>query len=169
MGEAILSRASGAVVAAGGGFDQYEFKTETITSTTTWLVPEAKDQSFTIRIFGGGGGGSYMNEYHITGGGGGYMNNGTFTLTKGQSISIQIGAGGQSKNRSNAASGGTSSFGGYLSAAGGSGGTISGQGVNGGSGGASTRYGGSAAQFGAGGGGDIGFGGQGGNWGGGGG
>ena len=64
MSEAIISR-------RGWTSDgKPELRTETITGTTNWTVPNYKG-TVSVRIFGGGGGGDYAS-----GGGGGYMNNG---------------------------------------------------------------------------------------------
>ena len=133
MAEAIISRrgynASG----------KPELRTETITGSTNWVVPKYIG-NVSVRIFGAGAS-TYMS------GGSGWMNNADFNnLTVGQSIQITIGQG------YNASSGGTTSFGTYLSANGGSG-------QSGGAGGP----GGTGYQFGGG------VGGDGGTWGGGGG
>ena len=133
MAEAIISRrgynASG----------KPELRTETITGSTNWVVPKHVG-SISVRIFGAGAS-SYMS------GGSGWMNNADFNnLTTGQTIKITIGEG------KNASSGGTTSFGTYLSANGGSW-------QSGGAGGP----GGTGYQFGGG------VGGNGGTWGGGGG
>ena len=107
MSEAIIARRKG-----GSSVNVSKvLKTETITGSTNWTVPSAINNSFDVRIFGGGGGA----DEHETGGGGGWMNNATLTLTPGTNIYITIGAGGTS----NGYTGGTSSFGTYLSANGG--------------------------------------------------
>ena len=157
MAEGIISR-------RGYGIDgKPELKTETILSSKSWIVPNHKG-NISVRIFGGGGGGSY-NYY--AGGGSGWMNNGELSIPNGLSIQITIGGGGTPRT-----SGGTTSFGTYLSANGGRG-SRSIAGADGGSGGGSSgvgageTYGGDGYQFG-GGGGTVG-GGNGGPWGGGGG
>ena len=147
MAEAIISR-------RGYGIDgKPQLRTETITGNTNWIVPLTRgNNSISVRLFGGGAAGT--QSY---GGGGGWMNNGEFTnLTPNQIIQITIGDGG---NNIGTQSGGTTSFGTYLSANGGSG-------INGGSGGGGWE-GGKGYQFGGGGGNANG--GDGGIWGGGGG
>ena len=121
------------IVGRGGGgsaSSKYELKTEIYEADKLWVVPKAKDQKFSIRIFGGGGCGD-----STAGGGGGFMNNGDLTLSQGSTVQITIGLGGNNGQTSN--SGGTTSFGTYLSANGG-GAAISGIGGSGGSGGGGT-------------------------------
>lgn len=153
MSEAIITRRSR--MDSGPG----TLITNTITSNTTWTVPNHKGD-ISVRIFGGGGGGD-----HFMGGGGGWMNNADLTIANGEAVRITIGRGGLA----NTSAGGTSSFGSYLSA---NGGTLNsyinrnwyaGSGGSGGGG----EYGGIGYQFGGGGG--IYGGGNGGIWGGGGG
>lgn len=139
----------------------YKLQTELVTSNKTWTVPNHAGNIY-VRIFGGGGGGSnkYLtrtttqNYYSKAGGGGGWMNNGELNLGNGQSIQITIGSGGSFGNNTGAGSGGTTSFGSYLSANGGGGATASGVcvGGNGGSGGGGMYGGGGIGyQFGGGG------------------
>ena len=56
MGESLIVR-------KGGSGSRYKviknLKTEIITFTQNWVVPKAVNQSFTVRIFGAGGGGKY--------------------------------------------------------------------------------------------------------------
>ena len=171
MSEAIIAR--GGRKGSGGGSDFHGLMTEVYTSSTMWLVPSnAVNNEFSVRIFGGGGGGGGGT---ITGGGGGWMNNTELTLTPGDLIFITIGIGGSPSgtDRINYSStGGTTSFGTYLSASGGGGGiypnTSNSVGGSGGSGGGGLNYGGVGYQFGGGGGGGH-TGGSGGIWGGGGG
>lgn len=166
MSEAIISRR---------GYDangKPELRTEIITGTTNWTVPNSiRNTTISVRIFGGG-------VYMSNGGGSGWMNNGEITVTPGQKIDITIGNSGSS-------SGGTTSFGTYLSANGGSlhnggaGGGSGGRGYQfGGGGGYATIAGGDGGMWGGGGGGGtstnqnnraIGSGGNGGTYGGGGG
>jgi hypothetical protein len=98
------------------------------TSNGTFTAPFSTN--YYVMCYGGGGSGNiYINRYFIAyfGGGGGYMNNngGNPTyLTAGTSVPITVGSGGiynSSVNTDN--SGGSSSFGTYLSALGG-GGTV---------------------------------------------
>ena len=134
----------------------------------TWTVPDGiVNNEISVRIFGGGGSGSGHNgsNSEISGiaGGSGWMNNDVLKVGAGEQISITIGAGG--KNNS---SGGTSSFGSYLTAFGGS---PKGHGGAGGGGSSTgTASGGIGYQFGGGGSSSHGgSGGNGGPWGGGGG
>lgn len=109
MGEALLTRPGGADGGSSGG---KTLMTEIITEDKLWTVPKAKDQSFSVRIFGGGGCGGSAG-----GGGGGWMNNSILNLTAGEVIDIKIGPGGM--NNYNSYTGGTTLFGKYLSALGG--------------------------------------------------
>lgn len=145
-------------------------KTEVITKTQTWTVPDGVT-SVNVFLFGGGGG-SGSNAHSEGeerarggGGGGGYMAKSTFTVTPKQSINVTIGAGGAVGQ-----AGGTTSFGSLLSAQGGSAGEnarvngtdgYGGKGGDGGSGGAGSTgtylnsivhcgAGGNGAQFGGG-------------------
>ena len=133
MGEAILVKAGGGKVDENyDPNDKYitswELKTELITSSKEYTVPKAKNQQFSVRIFGGGGGGSFVPS------GSGNMNNGEFKLNKGDIIPIIIGACGQYSG--SAINGGTTTFGTYLSATGGEAGNkMSGHAGNGGNGG----------------------------------
>ena len=144
MAEAIISRRGSN---QSGPKVNKVLRTETITGNTNWTVPISVNNEFSVRIFGGGG---------VSPGGGGWMNNGEFTLTPNDTIQITIGRGGNWQNRYQH-TGGTSSFGTYLSA-------VGGDELNGGSGGGG---GGIGYQFGGGGGSYNG--GRGGIWGGGGG
>lgn len=158
--------------------------TTTITSNQQWVVPNHVG-NISVRIFGGGGAG--YGDYRVNnvsfagGGGGGMMNNADIDLANGASVQITIGAGGISTAiAQQGTSGGTSSFGSYLSANGGEAATTL-QGGNGGAGGGCTAtgfgtfntrpiaHGGDGYQFGGGGGDQFTYGGNGGPWGGGGG
>lgn len=166
----------------------YIIKTEIITENTIWEVPgnAAVEKGVAVRIFGGGGGA--RSGVNGCGGGGGYMNNAILNLRKYEKITINIGQGGAllygPAGYSN--SGGTTIFGGYLSANGGVGGAsityatdiIWGSGGSGGGGGIG-KNGCNGYQFGGGGAGggfaektsysEYKYGGVGGKWGGGGG
>lgn len=85
-------------------------RTETFISNTNWRVPNHTG-NITVLIFGGGTNGyqSSISYYHYGGSGGG-MNNGSFSIVNGTTIPITI---------AGAATGGSSSFGTYLSANGG--------------------------------------------------
>lgn len=137
-------------------------KTEVITKTQTWTVPDGVT-SVNVLLFGGGGGGGYTSVSHEPtyeetgtgaggGGGGGYMAKSTLTVTPKQTINITIGAGGASgAYNTDGNNGGVTSFGTLLSAQGGGGGKkgtstyTSGKGGDGGTGG-SGGGGGSASK-----------------------
>lgn len=98
------------------------FKTITITENTNWTVPYAVNNTFSVLVYGGGGGSgativNFSRGYHsqYAGGGGGWMNNTVVELERGSSVQITIGAGGINAN-----SGGSTSFGSYIAANGGS-------------------------------------------------
>lgn len=126
-----------------------ELRTELIQTNQNWVVPQGVRGNISVRIFGGGGGGTYRQA-----GGGGWMNNGELSVTSGQSIRITIGEGGPGGK--SVIAGGTTSFGTYLSAVGGStppgeNWIAAGSGGSGGGGGYG-RGGGTGYQFGGGGG-----------------
>lgn len=121
------------------------FKTELITKTTNWIVPDVAGQ-VSVRLFGGGAGGRTGYSYTSSsygcggGGGGGHMKFNTLILEQGNVINITIGAGGSSNS-----SGGTTSFGTLLSANGANGmdgGSGGGDGYRGGRRGGNGSYGG---------------------------
>lgn len=89
-----------------------QLMTETITSNIVWTCPNIRS-TVSVRIFGGGQGGSddYPDSY---GGCGGWMNNAEIAINNGEQVSVTIGAGGV-----NGRAGGSTSFGTYLSANGG--------------------------------------------------
>ena len=142
-----------ALICRRGGNSRIGFKevlnTVIITINNNWKVPSTiSNKNISVRIFGGGADGNGRS-----GGGSGWMNNGIISVNAGQTIPITIGQHGRSA--------GTTSFGTYLSANGGSG-------TWGGSGGGTwDDNGGIGFQFG-GGGSNSAFGGNGGMWGGGG-
>ena len=108
-------------------------KTEIINESTVWQVPNGViNNQFEVRIFGGGGGGACYVEnrggVNGCGGGGGWMNNAILTLEPFSEISISIGGGSpayynnevtDARTTLRGDSGGTTSFGTYLSANGG--------------------------------------------------
>ncbi len=140
MGEAILVKAGG--LGGNGGSDpedqnivDWQLKTELITESKEFIVPKAKNQQFSVRIFGGGGGCTCINmretisselvntdkvgwqnsnSWATFGGGSGNMNYNQLKLTRGDIIPIVIGTRGD-----NGGVGTTTSFGNYLSATGG--------------------------------------------------
>lgn len=167
MAEAIISRRGWSSEGKPPPTPTFVLTTKTFTSNTSWVVPN-HNGPVSVRIFGGGGGGA------MGGGGGGWMNNGDLTLANRSSVQITIGDGGQWGSdgvAGHAKSGGTSSFGTWMSANGGGGaghaGTSSSRGHyggSGGSGGGGPTSGGTGYQFGGGGAGT--YIGQGGPWGG---
>ncbi len=118
MGEAILVKAGGLGSGVSDPDDQniisWELKTELITNSQQFIVPKAKDQQFSVRIFGGGGGGSNQLYWMIFPGGSGNMNFAQLKLNKSDIVPVIIGAAGRNNE-----AGGTTSFGTYLSATGG--------------------------------------------------
>lgn len=123
------------------GTRKKEAKSEIFQMDGTFTVP-AGVTSVAVRILGAGGKGNNQR-----GGGGGHMNYGVFDVTPGQKIPVTIGLGGGQVGNSSV-TGGTSSFGTLISAAGGTE-------ADGGSGGGSGNYsfGGGNASYGGGGGG----------------
>lgn len=111
MGEAIIARGETVDPKLIPRYSKV-LKTEIITENTIWEVPGTciVEEGISVRIFGGGGGGSYSY-----GGGGGYMNNAILNLNTRDRININIGDGGKVEK-----DGGTTTFGNYLSANGGS-------------------------------------------------
>ena len=171
MGEAIISRGGGTGSSGSSGVNG-NFRTEIITASTLWKVPEnLKDGTVSVRIFGGGAGGAKTSAgYGSSGGGGGFMNNAIIDVSNDSEIYISIGKGGLPEY--NGYTGGTTSFGTFLSALGG-GVDVCARGGSGGGGFiGSMGVGGIGFQFGGGGGGcyksNRGYGGNGGKWGGGG-
>ena len=119
MGEAILVKAGG--LGGSNGSDpedqnivDWQLKTELITNTKEYLVPKARNQEFTVMLFGGGGGASTMTNRITLQGGYGNMNKGVLILKRGDSINVVIGSNGRANE-----AGGTTTFGTYLSATGG--------------------------------------------------
>lgn len=155
MGEAIISRGFSGSSSSSNGSTNNKFRTEIITSTTLWRIPDDATGDVSVRIFGGGGSG---DDYRA--GSGGFMNNSLINSNelKSKEVYISIGAGAFGNNLT---SGGTTSFGTYLSALGGG----SAGGMGGSTGGCNNEAH-DAFQFGGGG---SGLGGFGGKWGGGGG
>ena len=138
MGEAIITRA-GAVYNENSVKMGWKLYTEIFTSNTNYTVPTCKNQELTVLCFGSGGAGSNSTTY--AGGGGGNLNKQVVSIAAGQIVPISI-AGTTAIN----SSGGTTSFGTYLSATGGQcahkmvNGLL-GSGGNGGTGGGSTTLG----------------------------
>ena len=137
MAEAIISRRGNKDSKSAG-----KLVVETIIENTSWNIPSnVVNNKFSVRLFGGGGGGGVRNSFGYNwgggGGGGGYMNNGEVEINHSGSVIITIGEGGNTGNP-----GGTTSFGTYLSANGGSAGNGGhrGYGGDGGSGGGGGLY-----------------------------
>jgi len=113
---------------SGGVVYPFSLKAAEITTNSTYVAPYAGDY---IIVCCGGGGGSSDESYYDGGSGSGFLIK-KVTLSKGESVDVTIGTGGAAGS-----SGGTTSFGTYLSAIGGNVGTDSGSiGVNGGGNGA---------------------------------
>lgn len=127
---------------------RYMYVRDIITEDQTWTAPEAKDQEFEVSVWGGGGAGSIATfEEPVTGAGGGsgYMKSGKFTIPSGETVDIKIGQGGKGCIGTTASafvnayigkSGGSTTFGRYLSAGGGQGGNYDQGGIGGYNGGA---------------------------------
>ena len=90
-------------------------------STHTWTKPSWCTR-IRVRMVGGGGGGGGHGE---CGGAGGYVEKSIHDLTGVNSVAVTIGGGGNHTHyHHNAGNGGTSSFGSYCSATGGSGSNV---------------------------------------------
>ena len=113
MAEAIISRR--------GSSSDMELRTEIITGNVNWTAPKTlKNNIISVRIFGGGG--YYGPKSGAWCGGSGWMNNAEITVTPGQVIPVTIGRFVNSNNSTiRGTTGGTTTFGTYLSANGGSG------------------------------------------------
>lgn len=130
-------------------------RTELIKTSGSWTVPGRVAGDATVMVYGAGGSGARHTNYSNRGGGGGgggYRQVWTGQLNPGDVYYITIGAGGAGVASTAGKTGGTTSFGTVISAAGGSGasaitGGSGGSGGGGGSGGA----GGVGYQFGSGG------------------
>lgn len=122
----------------------YIYREVYITKDETWVAPEAKNQEFSVKVYGGGGSGScdgnFFNPVCGAGGGSGYMNSGNFIIPAGTRVEVEIADGGKGCYGSHARdfdgqmigqSGGTTYFGNYISAAGGAGAYRSNGGVGG--------------------------------------
>ena len=128
MGEALMFRAGSGGDIGGGS---WTLKTEFIDSTRQFYIPDnIKDNQIFVRLFGGGGGGCWFrvsgSGIAMAGGGGGWMNSGFVNVTPGETVTVTIGSGGANNGGTSlsvmqAKSGGTTSLGSYLSAAGGTG------------------------------------------------
>jgi hypothetical protein len=97
---------------------------QVFTSSGSFVVPNGVS-TVRVTVFGGGGAGGYHSTMPGGGGGAGGQAVGVVTgLTAGQSIAVTVGAGGAAPAAPQTGnSGGTSSFGTYLSATGGAGGS----------------------------------------------
>lgn len=99
MSEAIIAR--GGRKGSGGGSDFHGLMTEVYTSSTMWLVPSnAVNNEFSVRIFGGGGGGYGASGGNMGGGGGGYYCNGGDSGGGGGGYGSGYGSGGYSTGSS---------------------------------------------------------------------
>lgn len=154
MGECIIAR--GNIDTSNGGGMGQGIRTEVITVNQTWRTPKVRDNTFYIKVFGGGGAGGYLTDsrdmgvYNNSidaaggGGGGGHLNETVISIPSDTGIDITVGTGGlinpipggnTGTQWFNGSSGGSTSFGAYLTAAGGGGGWSSSGGGDGGSGG----------------------------------
>ena len=66
MAEAIITRRSG----TGSDRPKYTLLVKTVIENESFVVPNARDQKFSVRIFGGGGGGSVFGTTERLGGNG---------------------------------------------------------------------------------------------------
>ena len=110
----------GVAIASGGTFNYVKV----FTSGTTWTVPAGVTRVRAIVVAGGGGSGFYScggNGPNMPGGAGGYAQ-GVYNVTPGSTITVTVGAAGVSQSAGNGTAGGSSSFGSFASATGGSGG-----------------------------------------------
>lgn len=151
MGEAIMASVGRSGVLPGL---KWKLQTRIYTTNGTFVVPgNIKNNEIKVMCYGGGGG-CYQTanqwDYAYTaskrgGGGGGWMNVKVFTnINALESISINIGKGGQQGATAAATSGGTTFFGKYLSANGGEAGNFGTYGAKGGNGGSGGGAGGKA-------------------------
>ena len=113
----------------------------TTAGTFTFTVPPAITSISAVCVGGGGGGGNATNNNEPgAGGAGGGLSYGTFAVTPGEALSVQVGSGGQ--NGGTGGTGGTSSISrngtALLSATGGSGGSSTDSGASGGGNGGSS-------------------------------
>lgn len=106
---------------------------EIITNNIRWTMPSnIINNEIYVELIGGGGGafryyfrqGNEYNRWYSAHGGGGYFNNGNITLSAGESVQIRIGSNGSyhmagAPSGGSGNSGGTTSFGTYLSSNGG--------------------------------------------------
>lgn len=98
-----------------------QLRTELITESKTWTNTTGRDMDVTVMCFGGGGGGGVLDistddpRFARAGAGGGRLASGVVNVKANESVNITIGPAGQ-----NTGNGGTTSFGTYLSAYGGS-------------------------------------------------
>lgn len=121
MSEAIIARRR---IGNGGGFGndiQFNFGTTMITTNGYWTF--LASGNYRIDILGGGGGGGYARRKTTGGGGSGYYNSASFFFNGGDNVYITIGKGGNyGDTDERGETGGTTSFGTYLYASGGTGG-----------------------------------------------
>ena len=116
MSEVMITRRGGSGGSSGGSG---KLKTEFILYNQNWVVPSGViNNEFSVRLFGAGGLLSASTSSDSWGGAGGWMNNDVFTnLVSGSEISITIGK--CMPSGVDDSTGETTSFGTYLSAAGG--------------------------------------------------
>lgn len=133
-----------------------------ITKSGTWKNPFSTELPVKVLCFGGGGGaystlfGNYDEvKIYGGGGGGGHMASGSYTLSANESVFVTIGTAGTSglQGTANTSNGGTTSFGTYLRANGGSGASNVSSAAGGGTGGGKFYGPGGDGTYGGGGGG----------------
>lgn len=107
----------------GGGLNPLTISSQVFTASGTFVAPQAG--KYIVIIQGGGGSGGYADSSIQLGqgGGGGFISHGIITLTDAENVVVTIGSGGASKTSAMIGdTGGTTSFGAYLTANGGEGG-----------------------------------------------
>ena len=106
------------------GFDPRNFTRVDLTTSQTWVAPVAG--KYIIIMQGGGGSGSGVASNSVIGNGGcgGVIASEVITLTNQENVIVTIGAGGAAVGASVGNTGGTTTFGSYMTAVGGTGGKL---------------------------------------------
>ena len=127
-GDPTVDEAFAALASALSGITPVEnMVIQKITTSMTWTAPKAVGQKFTVYAVGGGGGGCYGDSAWPGngGGGGGYVAVKDVVIPQGTSVTVMCGAGGTygaQSSSADAGDGGSTSFGSYVTSAGGKGG-----------------------------------------------
>lgn len=135
-GEFLVSRGSGQPPTWSAASE-----TQTFTSSGTFVVPSGRKQVWATVVGGGAGGGAGTGGFGAGGGGGGgsafmaYCDTSTITSV---AVTVGLGGAGGAPVGNNGSDGGASSFGGFVTANGGTASTNGGGGSGGGSGGTAT-------------------------------